>query len=145
MTKELKNIIISCNENKIEAHTRIRKMGNDFFNVQQMLTQLAAYIVLFIPLYHVSRTFKFSNTSPLQKRAFVLKNVASLKTFPLDSTDIMCPSIIDKYIKRPDYLSNISLIEFVANYDIVNLRKKRKKSYIICYVHYNEHQNPKNY
>jgi hypothetical protein len=125
MTKELKYIII--NENKIEAHTHIRKMGNAFLNAQQMLAQLVAYIVLFIPLYHASRTFKFINTSPLQERAFVLKNVASLKTLPLDSINIMCPSIIDKYIKRLNYLSNISFIEFVANYDIVNLRKKRKK------------------
>jgi hypothetical protein len=40
---------------------------------------------------------------------------------------IMCLSIIDKYNKRLNYLSSISLIEFVVNYDIVNLRKKRKK------------------
>ncbi len=32
VTKELKNIIISCNENKIETHTCIQKMGNDFIN-----------------------------------------------------------------------------------------------------------------
>jgi hypothetical protein len=31
----------------------------------------------------------------LQERAFVLKNVKLLKTFPLDSSNIMCPSIID--------------------------------------------------
>jgi hypothetical protein len=85
------------------------------------------------------------NTSPLQEHAFVLKNVSSSKTLPLDSTNIMCPSIIDKYIKRPNYSSNISLIEFVANYDIVNLRKKRKKSHIIHYVHYNEHCDLENY
>jgi hypothetical protein len=90
-------------------------MGNAFLNAQQMLAQLVACIVLSIPLYHASRTLKFINTSPLQECAFVLKNVASLKTFPLDSTYIMCPSIIDKYIKIPNYLSNISLIEFVAN------------------------------
>jgi hypothetical protein len=42
----------------------------------------------------------------------------------LDSTNIMCPSIIDKYTKRPNYLFNICFIEFVASYDIVNLRKK---------------------
>jgi hypothetical protein len=35
--------------------------------------------------------------------------------------------IIDKYIKRPNYLSNISLIESITNYDIVNLREKKKK------------------
>ncbi len=62
-----------------------------------------------------------------------IKNVASLKTFPLDFTYIMCLSIIDKYIKRPNHLSDISLIEFVANYDIVNFNKKGKNSYnLLC-------------
>jgi hypothetical protein len=46
---------------------------------------------------------------------------------PLDFTDIMHPSIIDKYIKRLNYLFKIFVIKFVANYDIVNLRKKGKK------------------
>jgi len=32
MTKELKIIIISCYENKIETHIYIWKMGNDFLN-----------------------------------------------------------------------------------------------------------------
>ncbi len=44
-------IIISCNEKKIEAHTRIQMMGNVFFNVQQMSAQVITYIVLSIPLY----------------------------------------------------------------------------------------------
>jgi hypothetical protein len=48
-------------------------MGNVFLNFQQMSTQLITYIVLFIPLYHASITFKFINTSPLQEFAFVLK------------------------------------------------------------------------
>ncbi len=63
----------------------------------------------------------------------------------MDSTYIICLLIIDKYIKRPNYLSNIFLIELVANYDIINLRGKNKKSHIIHYVHYNEHQNLENY
>jgi hypothetical protein len=45
MTKKLKNIIITCNESKIETHIRIRKMGNVFLNAQQMLAQLTTYIV----------------------------------------------------------------------------------------------------
>jgi hypothetical protein len=48
ITKKLKNKIINCNENKIETYIHIRKMGNVFFNVQQMLAQLIAYIVLSI-------------------------------------------------------------------------------------------------
>jgi hypothetical protein len=38
MTKNLKNIIINCNENKIEAHIHIQKMGNVFLDAQQMET-----------------------------------------------------------------------------------------------------------
>ncbi len=57
----------------------------------------------------------------------------------------MCLSIIDKYIRRLNYLSNIFVIEFVVNYNSVNLRKKRKISHIIFYVHYNEHQDLENY
>jgi hypothetical protein len=44
-----------------------------------MLAQLAIYIILFIPQYHASRKFKFIDRSPLQERAFVLKDVKSLK------------------------------------------------------------------
>jgi hypothetical protein len=63
----------------------------------------------------------------------------------LDFINIICLSITDKYIKRPNYLSKQHFIEFVANYDSMNLRKKRKKSHIICYMHDNEHQDPENY
>jgi hypothetical protein len=65
VTNKLQNIIISCNENKIETHSGIQKMGNVFLDAQQMSTQLVAYIVLSIPFYHASKTFKFIHTSPL--------------------------------------------------------------------------------
>jgi hypothetical protein len=110
-----------------------------------MLTQLATKIVLSILLYHATRTFQFINTSPLQEYTFALKDMKSLKTLPSNSTNIMCSSIIDKYIKRPNYLSNVSFIEFVTNHDMANVNKKRHKSHIIHYVHYNEHCDPKNF
>jgi hypothetical protein len=113
ITKEFKNIIINCNENKIEANTYMKKMGDTFFNVQQMSTQLATYIVLFIPLYCASITFKFINTFPLQKCAFVLKDVKLLKAFPSNSTNIMCLSIIDKYIKRHNFCLIYLLLNFL--------------------------------
>jgi hypothetical protein len=75
----------------------------------------------------------------LQECAFVLKDVKSLKALPSNSTNIMCPSIIDKYIKRHNSLSNVSLIEFVVKHDMVNVNKKRHKYHIIRWVHYNEH------
>jgi hypothetical protein len=62
---------MNSNENNIETNIGIQKMGNIFHNVQQMLAQLTTYIVLFIPLYHATKTFKFINTSPLQQCAFL--------------------------------------------------------------------------
>ena len=46
-------------------------MGNAFLNAQQMSAQLVVYVVLFIPLYHASRSFKFINTSPPQEQTFI--------------------------------------------------------------------------
>ncbi len=74
---------------------------------------------------------------------FALKDVKSLKALPSNSTNIMCPSIIDKYIKWPNFLSNVSFIEFITNHDMVNVNKERHESYIIYYVHYNEHCDPR--
>ncbi len=65
LKKELKILINSCYEIKIEAHICIQKMGNAFLNAQQMLAQLNESIVLSIPFYHAFKTFKVINTSPL--------------------------------------------------------------------------------
>ena len=42
-----------------------------------------------------------------------------------ESTDIMCKSIIDKYIERPHSLKNVCLAEYVSNYSCPS--KKIKK------------------
>jgi hypothetical protein len=72
----------------------------------------------------------------------VLKDVKPLKALPSNSTNIMHMSINDKYIKRPNCLSNVFLIGIVVDHDIINVNKKKHKSHIIHYVHYNEHHDP---
>jgi hypothetical protein len=42
--KELKHIIINCNEDKLKTHIHNQRRENDFVNVQQMLTQLPTFI-----------------------------------------------------------------------------------------------------
>jgi hypothetical protein len=71
-----------------------------------------------------------------------IKNVKSLKKLPSNSIDIVCLSIIDKYIKKLNYLLHVFLIEFVVDHDMININKKRHKYHIIRYVHYNEHHDP---
>ncbi len=73
------------------------------------------------------------------KNYICIKKCYIIKTFFLDSTYIMCLLIINKYLKRPNYLFNIAFIEFVTNSDIVNLRKKWKAPHIIHYMHYCAH------
>ena len=81
-----------------------------------MSAQLAIYLILSLPLYHTSRTFYFINTSAPQDRALILKPQHVLLQFEHESTNIMCKSIIDRYIERPHSLKNVCLAEYVSNY-----------------------------
>jgi hypothetical protein len=65
-----------------------------------VVAQLTAHLMLFLPLYHLFRTFQFINTFPSQERAFVLKSLVTLNELEPNSTDIMCSLIIDKYINH---------------------------------------------
>jgi hypothetical protein len=70
-----------------------------------MFAQLVAYS---IPLYHSSQTFKFVNVSPCQERAFGLKPQSLLIQLKLDSIDILCASIIDKYLNQQNIYEYLS-------------------------------------
>ncbi len=100
ITSKLHSIIQKCIANNIDANTKIQKLGNVFFNVQQMVTQLV-YFVFSLPLYHSFRTFQFINTFRFEKCAFVLKLQVALNELEHNPTNIMCSSIITKYINHP--------------------------------------------
>jgi hypothetical protein len=63
-----------------------------------MFAQLATYLIHSIPLYHLSPTLKFINTSPYQERVFVFKPQSLLIQFKPNSIDILCVSSIKKYL-----------------------------------------------
>ena len=116
MTTKLKSILQKCIIEKIDANIRILKLDNVFLNAQQISTQVAVYLILFISLYHCSCLFVFINTSPLQKQAFVLKP-QQLQKLDKEFMDVMCKSIFDKCIDWPKSLEHMCLEEFVANYN----------------------------
>jgi len=63
-----------------------------------------------------------------------------LKKLPLTFTNIQCPSTINQYINQPTSLYKpSSLFELVANYNIINFKKKFKKKYI-QWVDFNKHK-----
>jgi hypothetical protein len=97
-----------CITNNIDANTRIKKLSNAFINAQQMFVRLVAYLVLSLSLYHSSRTFQFINISPFEERAFVLKSQVALNELEPNSNNIMCSSIIDKYIYHFNQYQSLS-------------------------------------
>jgi hypothetical protein len=98
ITLGLHSIIKKCIANNIDANTIIQKLANVFLNAQQMVTQLAAYLVLSLSLNHSFRTFQFIDIFHFEKCAFVLKSQFALNELEPNSTNIMCSLIIDKYI-----------------------------------------------
>jgi hypothetical protein len=75
---EFWTIIKKCEDENIDVNLKIRKLGNTFMNAQQMFAQLATYIILSLPLYHVSRSFPFLNASLQPEHAFVFKSTKLL-------------------------------------------------------------------
>ena len=116
MTNAFKRIRKEHEKSKIYAIQMIRSLGNDFLNLQQILAQQAVHIALSLPLNHSSRECNFINTTPIDERTFILKPTTLLKQIPDNSEDVMCSSIIDYYINRPNAIKHICLAEFLSNY-----------------------------
>jgi hypothetical protein len=107
---ELHSIIKKCITHNIGANTKFQKVGNVFLNVQQMVTQLIAYLVLFLSLNHSSQTFQLINTFHFKECAFVLKSQFALNELEPNTIGIMCSLIIDKYINCRNQYESLSLI-----------------------------------
>ena len=119
---------------------------NALINYQEMSSRQAVHIALSLPLHKSSRKTIFINTSPPENRILLLKSPKLLAKEKDDFENIMYASVVDKYIQRSKELDKLSLAEFTTFY-IGNPSKtnKRQKSYIICYVKYNQHIDNENY
>jgi hypothetical protein len=83
------------------------------------ITQFAAYFVFSLPyLYHSCQTFQFISICAFEEWAFVLKPQVALNELKPNSIDIMCSSIIDKYINRHSQYESLSLVKFGYLYNI---------------------------
>jgi hypothetical protein len=124
----------------------IRTLGNTLLNLQQMFVRQAVHIALFLLLTCSSRKCVFINTSPLEKRTFVLKPLVLLQQEPDNSEDMLCRSIIDYYVQRTSPIRHICLAEFVSHYKTNGATiSKRKKPFVIRFVKYNKHCDYENY
>jgi hypothetical protein len=87
-----------------------------------MVVRLVAYLVFSLSLYHSSRTFQFINISPFEEWAFMLKSQVALNELEPNSTNIMCLSIINKYINHFNQYESLSLANFNSFYNIKKIK-----------------------
>ena len=88
-----------------------------FLNHREVSAQEAAYRLLSLPLKKMSSKVVFINTNPKECRVKIMKPMNIIKNMTDDDEDIFYLSISDKYAARPDFLENICLAEFAANYN----------------------------
>ncbi len=105
-----------------------------------LLNLLFTLCFLYHYIYHSFRTFQFTNISPFEECAFVLKSQVALNEIEPNSTNIMCLSIIDKYINNPNQYELLSLAKFSVFYNIKKKISKCDKPNIIRFVNYNKYK-----
>jgi len=87
-----------------------------------LLNLLLTLCLLYHYIYHSSQTFQFTNTFPFEECVFVLKSQVALNELEPNSTNIMCLSIINKYINNLNQYESLSLTKFSYFY---NIKKKK--------------------
>lgn len=93
---------------------QVRHIGNKFLTHVEISAQEAAYLILQLPLRVSSRAFAFINTSPNEKRTFLLKPLDVLAEMAENSTDIHSDNVLKRYQRRPNALNNCCLADFVS-------------------------------
>jgi len=130
MTNAFKRIRREHEKRKLNAIEMICSLGNALLNLQHISSQQVVHITLSLPLNHSSRECIFINITPMEECTFILKPSFLLKHEDDNSENVMCSSIIDYYINRPNAIKHICLVEFSSMYNTngtpISKRKKPK-------------------
>lgn len=71
-----------------------------------------------MPLTYSTRDVIFINTSPPEKRTFLLKDKVELDQLPENSTDIAVDNMIKRYSKRPRQLEQWCLADVTSKLEV---------------------------
>ena len=114
-------------ESNLDLKRQVRHIGNYFVNSVETSAQEAVYLTLQMPLTKATRQVVFINTSPPDKRTFLLKKTSELEKMSKDSTDIESNNDIKRYSKRPKALGNWCLADYISQLQ-VNFPKNIKEN-----------------
>jgi hypothetical protein len=121
ITSKLYSIIQKCIANNLNANIIIQKLGNIFFQHSTngystcFLSCVFFTIISCISKNSIHRYF-------FLKKYFCVKTTVTLNKWKLDSTYILCSSIIDKYINHSIQYEYLSLANFILFYKIKKIQ-----------------------
>ncbi|CAC5396351.1 unnamed protein product [Mytilus coruscus] len=114
-------------QENLDLNHQVRHTGNYFSNSVETSTQEATYLTLQMPLTKPTRQIGFINTSPRDKRTFLLKQSSALEKLGPDSIEIESNNDIKRYSRRPKQLENWCLADYVSQLELQLLEKKAKQ------------------
>ena len=114
MSELLTHAAAGCDHSDIR--TRMKKVGATFINKREVSAQEAAFRLIPLQLKKSSRAVVFVNTTPPKNRIGMLKSKSELSKLQDDSEDVLCTSLLDRYVARPECIEQMSYIEFAATY-----------------------------
>ena len=86
-------------------------------NSVEISAQEAVYIVLQLPMRKSSRQVIFINTAPPEERVKLLKPMNEIEKMDDESEEVHSSGLLNRYMKRPSSLENVTLANWAALYD----------------------------
>ena len=83
----------------------------------EISAQEAVYIVLQVPMRKSFRQVIFINTAPPEERVKLLKPMNEIEKMDDESEEVHSSGLLNRYMKRPSSLENVTLADWAALYD----------------------------
>ncbi|XP_065305470.1 uncharacterized protein [Dermacentor albipictus] len=121
-------------ESKMTYEQAMRKLGVHILNGIEMSAQEAAWMLLQFDMSQTSTDVIFVNTVWPEERVRTRKTKRQMDEEQLDttSTDIWRKGVVEKYEERPPEMEDVTLAEFMTEYNINKLVKRRKTAILRC-------------
>ena len=99
----------ACKEAKkgnMDLKQSVQHIGNVFLNAVETGKKEAAFMLLQLNMTYMSWEGIFLNTSPPDKRTFLIKDKRTLESMDPESTEIQANNIINHYKNHPNIFEN---------------------------------------
>ena len=117
MSQLLQTACDEAREGNSSIKQQVRDIGNKFINSVEISAQGAVYIVLQLPMRKSSRQVIFINTAPPEERVKLLKPMNEIEKMDDESEEVHSSGLLNRYMKRPSSLENVTLADWAALYD----------------------------